>query len=155
MRKKLKLIIIMTVALGVSSVASNTVFIAATPYVNKPFLSQLIQSPGVAFQSTRDYIAAIGKGREGVREYQQQRVEQYVADQTRPGSGSFESGSSLPPPKSSEDFSVRGYIKDGTGRYHKQNVAANTIEIYFSADAKFEKRTLQVNGQSVEAWVPL
>lgn len=155
MRKKLKLIIIMTVALGISSIASNTVFIAATPYVNKPFLTQIIRSPGVAFQSTRDYIAAIGKGRAGVQEYQQQRVEQYVADQSKSASGSFESTSSLPPPKSADDFGVRGYTTAGNGVYHKQNVAANTIEIYFSADAKFEKRTMQIDGQSVEAWVPL
>ena len=155
MRKKFKLIIIMTVALGISSIASNTVFIAATPYVNKPFLSELIRSPGVAFQSTRDYIAAIGKGRAGVQEYQQQRVEQYVADQSKTSNGSFESASTLPPPKSSEDYTVRGYSSSGNGIYHKQNVAANTIEIYFSADAKFEKRTMQVNGQTVEAWVPL
>jgi hypothetical protein len=155
MRRKLKILIIMTVALGMSSIASNTVFIAATPYVNKPFLSQVIRSPGVAFQSTRDYIAAIGKGRAGVQEYQQQRVEQYVADQSQSGSGSFESSSTLPPPKSTEDFSVRGYTTTGNGIYAKQNVAANSIEIYFSADAKFGKQTIQVNGQSVEAWVPL
>jgi len=155
MRRKLKILIIMIVALGMSSIASNTVFIAATPYVNKPFLTQMIRSPGVAFQSTRDYIAAIGKGRAGVQEYQQQRVEQYVADQSQSGSGAYESFSTLPPPKSSEDFGVRGYTTAGNGIYHKQNVAANTIEIYFSADAKFGKQTIQVDGQSVEAWVPL
>lgn len=154
MRKKLKLIIIMTVALGISSISSNTVFIAATPYINKPFLSQVIRSPGVAFQSTRDYIAAIGKGREGVQEYQQKRVEQYIADQSQEG-GSFDSASALPPPKSDEDFRAQGYTSAGKGIYQKQNVAANTIEIYFSADAKFGKQTMQVNGQSVEAWVPL
>jgi len=155
MRKKLKLIIIMTVALGISSISSNTVFIAATPYINKPFLSQVVRSPGVAFQSTRDYIAAIGKGRAGVQEYQQKRVEQYVADQSQSAGGSFDSAAALPPPKSNEDFSAQGYTPVGKGVYQKQNVAANTIEIYFSADAQFGKQTMQVNGQSVEAWVPL
>ncbi len=155
MRKKLKLIIIMTIALGISSLASNTVFIAATPYVNKQFLIQAVRSPGMAFQSTRDYIAAIGKGRAGVESYQKEQVQDYVAKQSQTSNGSFESASSLPPPKSTEDYAVRGYTTSGNGIYHKQNVSANTIEIYFSADAKFEKRTMQVNGQSVEAWVPL
>ncbi len=152
MRKKLKIIIIMTVALGISSIASNTVFIAATPYVNKPFLAQMARSPGLAFQSTRDYIAAIGKGRTGVESYQQQQVQSYIAKQEAGASGA---NAALPPATSQEDFTARGYERTGNGIYAKENVAAGVIEIYFTEDAKFEKRTLQVNGESVEAWVPL
>lgn len=148
MLKKLKIITIMAVALGISSAASNTVFIAATPYINKPFLAQAIRSPGMAFQSTKDYIAAIGKGRAGVESYQKGQVEYYASQQQA-------NQASLPPPTSGEDFLVQGYTQTATGVYGRTNTSAGTIEIYFTEDARFEKRTIEMGGESVEAWVPL
>ena len=152
MRKKLKILIIMTVALGASSLMSNTVFIAATPYINKPFLAQVVRSPGVVIQNTRDYIASIGQGKQGVQQYQQQRIESYIAEQS---SGGEATGSlaALPPPRGQDDFEARGYAQTAQGVYAKQDVSANTIEFYFNEDARFEKRTVEVNGESVEAWV--
>ena len=155
MKQKLKILLTIAASFCISSVASNTVFIAATPYVNKPFLAQVVRSPGVAFQSTRDYIAAIGKGREGVSEYQQERITQYVADESANRTGTGSTQPVLPPPQNPEDFSARGYTKIGQDTYQRRDVSANTIEIYFGQNAKFEKRTIESNGQTVEAWVPL
>jgi hypothetical protein len=157
MKQKFKILLTIAASLCISSVASNTVFIAATPYVNKPFLAQVVRSPGVVFQSTRDYIAAIGKGREGVSEYQQARIAQYVADESagKTDTGTGATQAVLPPPQNPEDFRARGYTEIGQDTYQKRDVSANTIEIYFGKNAKFEKRTIVSDGQTVEAWVPL
>ena len=155
MKKKLKIFAVLGVSLMISAVSSNTVFLAATPYVNKPFLVQLIRSPGVAFQSTRDYIASIGKGREGIKTYQQTRIQEYTAAQSSQGMQGGSAQAVLPPPTNSEEFEAQGYTPIGNDSYTRQNIAANTLEIYFGEDAKFEKRTMEMDGQTVETWVPL
>ena len=155
MKKKLKIFAILGVSLVISAVSSNTVFLAATPYVNKPFLVQLIRSPGVVFQSTRDYIASIGRGREGIKTYQQTRIQEYTTAQSSQGTQGGTAQAVLPPPTNSEEFEAQGYTAIGNDSYTRENVAANTIEIYFGEDAEFEKRTLETAEGTVEAWVPL
>lgn len=167
MKKKLKIIIIIAVAFGMSALCSNTIFLAGTPYINKPFLAQLRNSPGLLFRNTQAYLASLTKGKDGVAEYQQERLAQYVADQSAQtaegGSGSGGSNTPgsdasnfpLPPPQNPEEFRAQGYEEIGKDVYEKQNVSANTVEIYFGENAQFEKRTTQIDGHLVETWVPL
>jgi hypothetical protein len=54
-----KLAGIMVVALVISSVLSNTVFLANTPRINKPFLAKVVAFPGSIIKNTSNYIASL------------------------------------------------------------------------------------------------
>lgn len=156
MKKKLKILLTVMVSLVLSSLSANTIFLAGTPYINRPFLAELRSSPGRMISYTSSYIAALRDGRSGVTKYTQSRVTEYTAGQQ--STGTIASGStsqSLPPPERPEDFEAQGYTKIGNDTYTRENVSARTVEIYFGEDAQFEKRTLQTGEGTVEAWVPL
>lgn len=148
MKLKLKILLTLVVAFLISSVASDTVFIAGTPYLNNPFIDEVASSPGVFFSRTSSYFASIGQGKSGVENYQQARVRDYQAAQSN-------ESSSLPQPVRPEEFALQGYTQSAPQIYSKSNDAANTVYIYVSADAKFEKRMIEIGGEQVEAWIPL
>jgi hypothetical protein len=56
-----KLAGIMAVALVISSVLSNTVFLANTPRINKPFLAKVIGLPGTIIKNTGEFMALLLK----------------------------------------------------------------------------------------------
>lgn len=58
---ELKIAGIMVVALVISSLLSNTVFLANTPRINKPFLAKVIALPGVMLNNTTQFVASLFK----------------------------------------------------------------------------------------------
>ena len=161
MKPKLKILTALIIAFFATSVASNTVFIAGTPYINEPFLAELQNSPGVFLQRTTDYVASITLGRDGLTAYQQQRVGEYAASGNQ-NTGSSQAGlpldmgedsSALPPPTRPEEFVAQGYTETATDIYQKTNTTQKTMYIHVGADAQFEKRMITLDGQEVEVWV--
>jgi hypothetical protein len=140
---------------------SNTVFIAGTPYINKPFLAEMRHKPTILFSRTRDYLMAFAGGKESVGEYQKRRFNEYTADaQNRSLDMRYEDGggsnlSLVPPPTRQEDFEVQGYRQTANGIYQKSDPENNTHYIWISAEIEFEKKTIDLNGEQVEAWVSL
>ncbi|MFO0704107.1 MAG: hypothetical protein U0525_05295 [Patescibacteria group bacterium] len=145
MKIKIKILASLLIAFTLTSVFSNTVFIAGTPYINKPFLAELINSPGVFFNRTKDYIASMRGGQKGVEEYQQKRVQEYQANSKTP----------LPSPVRKEEYVAQGYKETGKGVYQKSDKESKTIYVNISADTKFEKRQMNLDGKIVDVWTPL
>ena len=90
-----------------------------------------------------------------MKAYQQTRIQEYTTAQSSQGMQGGGAQAVLPPPTNREEFEAQGYTPIGNDSYTRQNIAANTLEIYFGEDAKFEKRTMEMDGQTVETWVPL
>lgn len=163
MKIKLKILMSLVLAFVATSLVSNTVFIAGTPYVNQPFIAELRNSPVVFAKRTSDYVASMRNGRQGVEKYQQERVQEYVAQNqsqqsstvTNPLTPTQAPQSPLPPPTRQEDFIAQGYSETAKDVYHKNDESSKTLYIHIGADAKFEKRMIDIDGQQVEAWIPL
>lgn len=161
--RKFKILIIVLIALVMSALMSNTLFLAGTPYINKPFVAQLINQPGIFVKNMDEYVASLGKGREGIDAYQQEQVQEYVTQQqdaepqqqAPAGSPQAPAQNPLPPPRSADDYRAQGYSEIGKDVYQKQDVSANTIELIFGENAQFEKKITQVDGKDVEVWRPL
>ena len=152
MKRKFKILLTLFVAFATTSIASNTVFIAGTPYINKPFLAELRSSPGVFFQRTGDYLASLRYGKKGVENYQKQRVEEYV---TQTWKMSPTGSPPLSKPTRPEEYAAQGYTEAAKDVYGKKEESTKTIYVYIGADAKFEKKMIDVGGRQMEAWVPL
>ena len=145
MKLKFKILLSLILAFTLTSLFSNPVFIAGTPYINKPFLAELINSPGVFFNRTKDYIASMRGGQKGVEEYQQKRVREYQANSKNP----------LPTPVKKEEFAAQGYKESASNVYTKKEPEAKTVIINVGADAKFRSEKIDFGGEVVDAWVPL
>ncbi len=143
---KFKIISVLILAFVASSLLSNTIFIAGTPTINEPFIAELRNSPGIFFTRTGEYFASIRMGKQGVEEYQKRRNEEYVA-KTNPGF--------TPPEAKKEALVADGYHESSPGVYQKTDEAVKTLYINISADAKFEKRMITIDGQQVEALIQL
>jgi len=160
MKIKLKILASLAFAFLLTAFVSNTVFIAGTPYINRPFLAELRNKPFVFFQRTKDYLASLSGGKKGVENYQKERVQEYVTQQWRmaptPSGGGTQPGQSpIAPPTRPEEFAAQGYAETAKDVYQKKDEPAKVIYVHVGADAKFEKRTIEENGQQIEAWVPL
>lgn len=147
----------MLMSLATSMICSNTVFLAGTPYINYGFIAQVRNSPRTVANSVSGYIASLRGGRDEVASFQQERLEQYVADQSEQGNTNRAGveNTTLPPPQNPEDFAARGYTQVAQDVYTKQHISANTVEIFIGENSRFEKRTLEVDGEQIETWIPL
>jgi len=151
MSRKLKIIIIILIAVVTSLLVANTVFIAGTPYINRSLIAELRFNPTIIATNTTDYLASITKGKDGIRAYQQRRIDSYVAQRI----DSQGSNNVLPPPINPADFVARGFVPIARDTYEKINVSAKVVEMYYGSKSKFKQISAQFNGKDVEAWVAL
>lgn len=131
----LKVFGLMMISFLLSSLVSNTIFLAGTPTINTQFIVRTGKSPGTFFTDTSAYVAALGRGKKSVSNYQAKRQVETSEVQNH-------------------NYTAQGYHVKTGGVYEKHDVSAGTLQIQISEEAQYTKRRTLVAGQEIEVWVP-
>ncbi len=126
----------MAISLALSSMVSNTVFLAATPELNTSFIAKMGKSPLFIFSDTNAYIAAVWRGKQSVSTYQAKRQVETSELQNK-------------------NYTAQGYHVKIDGVYEKQNVSTGTIQINITDDATYTKTRTLLAGEEIEIWTPV
>ena len=124
---KLKIIIVLVVALLVSSFLSSNVFIAGTPKLNTQFISTLTGSPLRLWTNTANYVASLGKKKAATSDPLEVHRQELVAD---------------------------GYTQTSKHSYEKVDVAAKAITVEVLPDTQFVQKEVTLDGKRVKIWLP-
>lgn len=140
LKHKLKILLLMGIAFLLSTLVSNTIFIAATPDINYSLIAQIRSSPGEFARRTGSYVAALVQGREETQQYQRAQVA--AAEYTRT-------------PATSQEYAARGYTQSEGGVYTKPESPTSPGVIDLT-QASMELQVVSASdGSQVEVLMPL
>lgn len=141
-RPKLKILMIIVVALTISSISTKTIFLGATPRINKIFLARTISFPGIVVNKTQNYLASLfvphptpSVSTPEIAFTQPQALQKTVLQQFQ----------FLP---------TNALNKVAQGVYAKEDSETNTVYIRLTKDIQWETRTIDWNGKKIQALFP-
>jgi hypothetical protein len=132
LRQRGKIVFTLVLALILSAVFSNTIFLANTPRINTIFLAKLKNAPGDLLNGTTVFLSSL----------------------MRPNGTALTSQEKQNIINSFNSLPVSTMKSIGTGVYAKEDKKNNTVYIKVNKDAQWEERILIIDGKQVKVRFP-